>query len=716
MGAIMIEFFDQMPSVAFFKANADKLGQNFEMEVNSLSSLNSVGIEDINSPNFELSELTEAAFIENVKAYTFNYGGINCAYLMIKVLSSADESMWLAWELRQFKDSWFFDSADVTWLSLKVSESNGSVLVDDFKIFPIALLTQFKDSEINTAFANFPLYLEKISLLRKCANWIEHCFDPKQSLAWLWTLAKFGYCLSQYSSEVLVQPNSGINVKNQQLPFVLSNGDAEYKALSLAIQVGNSDNNDCFWLTTLFNSDGQAKTDGFIISYGHYPNDLPVRKLVAPNLVEKSIFLKNNEDTLGEVQQFLKSLMLEKNDIDDYLLVMKGVLATYLDQEFQSRLLYSCHYEDKVDVLRLGFDEQDSLNEFLESCDPFVSNLPIYQNTTSFPESMYVPNMENSLLEDIPDSLKVLPQVDTTDKESIYDEQQPDFNTENRLGVMQTPRSNDSFNTNYSRQSKRILDTSPMAMNAKHSRGGNIDDVDSAMDNNDRKKRHQKSKPVVVHRRRWGLVAKERRDQIEQELSGNTIVGSAEWDDFKKSVSQINNDSLHGQEVGVDVGNSAQQYEQYDSDSLVASQIDEPVVAVANADEPVLPMVEVDEPVVAVAKVGNHDSKLIIEMDGLDISMSESLVVTLKPHNVVINYPKNLIDDDFNYIFNQLIALGVDPYESRDAMIAINAPINRFSYAKVSKMVKQASVEDLKLYKGFEYYIDLVDRELKCRT
>ena len=136
----------------------------------------------------------------------------------------------------------------------------------------------------------------------------------------------------------------------------------------------------------------------------------------------------------------------------------------------------------------------------------------------------------------------------------------------------------------------------------------------------------------------------------------------------------------------------------------------------ANADEPVLPMVEVDEPVVAVAKVGNHDSKLIIEMDGLDISMSESLVVTLKPHNVVINYPKNLIDDDFNYIFNQLIALGVDPYESRDAMIAINAPINRFSYAKVSKMVKQASVEDLKLYKGFEYYIDLVDRELKCRT
>lgn len=170
MGAIMINIFDQMPSVAFFKANADKLGQNFEMKVDSLSSLNSVEIGDINSPNFELSELTEATFIENVKAYTFTYGGINCAYLMIKILSSADESMWLAWELRQFKDSWFFDFADVTWLSLKVSESNGSVVVDELKIFPIALLTQFKDSEINSAFANSPLYLEKISLLRKCSN------------------------------------------------------------------------------------------------------------------------------------------------------------------------------------------------------------------------------------------------------------------------------------------------------------------------------------------------------------------------------------------------------------------------------------------------------------------------------------------------------------------------------------------------------------------
>lgn len=705
MGAIMINIFDQMPSVAFFKANADKLGQNYELEINSLTPLNAEKIGEINKPNFELAELSESTFIENAKAYTFNFKGIECAYLMLKVISSENESLWLASELRQYKDSWFFDFADVNWLSLKVSDSTDLLVVDELKLFPIALLTQFKDVEVNTAFTDFPFYQEKINLLRKHSNWLEHCFDPKKSLGWMWTVSKFGYCLSQYSSEVLVHPNSGIKAKNQQLPFILTNGDDEYKALSLAVQVGEVDNDDCFWVTTLFDRDGQIKTEGFILSYGHYPHDLPVRKLVAPNFVEESIFLTNDEVCLENVEVFFKSLMLEKSNIADYLEIVKGILATYLNPDFQSRLLYSCDYSDKVEVSRLTFGDTGALMGYLAECDPFVSNLPMYQNTTSFPESMYVPNMDNSIIEDIPASLKVVEKLDSSDESSIYDEQQPDFNTESRLGVMQTPKTNDGYGSgsNYSKNSKRVLDTSPMAMNARSARTNNIDDVDSAMENNERKKRHQKSQPVVVHRRRWGLVAKERRDQIQEELSGFHVETNTGWDIFKETVSAIDAQDAVIQSTPID---TVDQGIQIEDKTPVIEKVELSVVE--EAERPVIEKVEPTD--------NASDDVLTFDVGELTVQLGQDLRVTLKPYGVVVNYPKNLIETNFNYIFNNLIALGVDPYESRDAMVAINAPVKRYSYEKALKMAKQASLEDLKLYKGFELYIDLVERELKSRN
>lgn len=713
MGAVMINIFDQMPSVAFFKANADKLGQNYELAIDSLTPLIAEQIGEINTPNFELAELSERTFFENAKAYTFSYGGIDCAYLMLKVLSSDGESLWLASELRQYMDSWFFDFADINWLSLKVSDSTDAITVDELKLFPIALLTQFKDVEVNVAFSEFPFYQEKINLLRKHSNWVEHCFDPKKSLAWMWVVSKFGYCLSQYSSEVLVHPNSGIKAKNQQLPFILTNGDDEYKALSLAVQVGDVDHDDCLWVTTLFNSDGQMKTEGFILSYGHYPHDLPVRKLVAPNFVEESVFLKNDEFCLGKAEDFFKSLMLEKAHVVEYLEVIKGILATYLNEVFQSRLLYSCDYSDKVEASRLTIDDFDALTDYLGACDPFVSNLQMYQTTTSFPANMYVPNMENSIVEDLPESLKVVEKKDLSSEPSIYDEQQPDFNTESRLGVMQTPKTNDGYGSKYGKSSRRVLDTSPMAMNARSARSNNIDDVDSAMENNERKKRHQKSQPVVIHRRRWGLIAKERRDQIEHELSDFPANGG--WDDFKETIS------------GIDVQVPTEQNYQTDPDtqyvltessalvshSTVVEQVEPTVVEQAEST-----VVEQVKPTV-VEQAESTDIALVgvttLKVRELIVELGQDLKVTLMPYGVVVTYPKNLIDTDFNYIFNNLIALGVDPYESRDAMVEINAPVKRYSYAKVVKMVKQASLEDLKLYKGFELYIDLVEREIKSR-
>lgn len=700
MGAIMINIFDQMPSVAFFKANADKLGQNYELEIKSLTPLNAEKIAEINTPNFELAELSESTFIENAKAYTFNFNGIECAYLMLKVISSENESLWLASELRQYKDSWFFDFADVNWLSLKVSDSTNLLVVDELKLFPIALLTQFKDVEVNIAFTDFPFYQEKINLLRKHSNCLEHCFDPKKSLAWMWTVSKFGYCLSQYSSEVLVHTNSGIKAKNQQLPFILTNGDNEYKALSLAVQVGDVDNDDCFWVTTLFDRDGQMKTEGFILSYGHYPHDLPVRKLVAPNFIEESIFLTNDEVCLENVEIFFKSLMLEKSHISDYLEIVKGILATYLNADFQNRLLYSCDYSERVEVSRLIFSDIGALKGYLAECDPFVSNLQMYQNTTSFPASMYVPNMDNSIVEDIPESLKAVEKLDSSDESSIYDEQQPDFNTESRLGVMQTPKSNDGYGSNYGKNSKRVLDTSPMAMNFRSARTNNVDDIDSAIENNERKKRHQKSQPVVVHRRRWGLVAKERRDQIQQELSGVPVETNNGWDIFKETVSAIDAQDAVTQTTLIDHADQGMRIEN-------STLVNEPTI-IEKAEPTVIEKAEPTDNV--------SDDVLTFDVGEITVQLGQDLRVTLKPYGVVVNYPKNLIDTNFNYIFNNLIALGVDPYESRNTLVAINAPVKRYSYAKALKMVKQASLDDLKLYKGFELYIDLVERELKLRN
>ena len=386
---------------------------------------------------------TANAFLENAKAYGFEFGGVNCAYVMTQVLNIGEHSLWLAIEIHQYKDSWGLDAGEISWLYLRNQISGSQVGVTDLRLLPLKVFTDYEDVEVSNALTSISEdFLDYVDVISAHSRIIQNKFSSNTSMQWIRELTTLGYTLTQFSPVKIQHAQTKIDIRNALVPYLLEVNGTKYKAMSLLERMDSNGVVDSFWLSFLMNKEGGLNLEEVIVSFGQYAADLTICKAPSRLVVENSAIFNKNNFANGDFLAWLDRIGVSEDKRNDFYTIVKGALNYDFDNQVIERIMFRCEFDENevVSVSDLNFEDDSELITLAELNEDakFSGNVPLYFSTSSYPTLNYKPNEKYSLVDDFiqPVALQATPVVEEDLGESEFDHHQPDYNQEDKISQL----------------------------------------------------------------------------------------------------------------------------------------------------------------------------------------------------------------------------------------------------------------------------------------
>ena len=498
-----------------------------------------------NGSEFSL-KAEQNAFIQNAKAYTFEYLGVECAYVMTKVLGLNDYSLWLAIEIHKYKDSWGLDAGEISWLHIKSENVNNKLIVTKLNLLPLNLFTDFESVEITNALDSIESpFLDSVTLIESHSRIILNKFSSINSMYWIKELSTLGYTLSQFSQSKLKHPQTNINIKNALTPYLLNVDGEKYQAMSYLIQEGNNGGIcNSLWLTH-FKSNDQLCLDKILISFGQYASDLTICKAPNKHVVESSYFVDRNSIHDGDLITWFQILGLELSESEAYLKSLDKVIADLFNPDFINRLIIVSYFDtdSAIDYSELNIENIQDFKNNLDNRHIFKENAQMYYSLSSFRNLYYVPDMAHALFEDydlnqIEESTKIQQaHSGEFEESSIYDTKQPDFNSETQKFIPKIHRNN--------QKPSHLMHSKHKIMRHEGVDRGSvyIEDTDEAIKKAESiKQQGNKKQFSIVHKHRFkGYVNQATATQIGEHIENvtNLLKEEGQVNEFLKKINQL---------------------------------------------------------------------------------------------------------------------------------------------------------------------------------